>query len=48
MCYESKVYNNDLFLSLCSVMLSSFEDGKPNLYMIDPSGVSYVCINHVY
>jgi len=25
----------------CSVMLSSFEDGKPYLYMIDPSGVSY-------
>lgn len=25
----------------CCVMLSSFEDGKPNLYMIDPSGVSY-------
>eukprot|EP00794_Sanderia_malayensis_P019763 gene19763-21697_t len=24
-----------------SVMLSSFEDGKPHLYMIDPSGVSY-------
>lgn len=23
-------------------MLSSFENGKPNLYMIDPSGVSYV------
>lgn len=25
-----------------SVMLSSYEDGTPNLYMIDPSGVSYV------
>eukprot|EP00112_Aurelia_sp_Birch-Aquarium-sp1_P017136 Seg3952.1 transcript_id=Seg3952.1/GoldUCD/mRNA.D3Y31 product="Proteasome subunit alpha type-3" protein_id=Seg3952.1/GoldUCD/D3Y31 len=25
----------------CSVLLSSFEDGKPSLYMIDPSGVSY-------
>ena len=23
-------------------MLSSYEDGKPHLYMIDPSGVSYV------
>lgn len=28
-----------------SVMLASFEGDKPELYMIEPAGVSYVSLN---
>lgn len=26
----------------CSVMFAAFEDDKPQLYLVDPSGVSWV------
>lgn len=32
----------------CSVILASYQDDEPNMFLIDPSGVSYVCIKLVF
>lgn len=32
----------------CSVILGSYQNGNPVMYMIDPSGVSYVSIHFLH